>query len=140
MGCANFRTPEGGVRVSHTIRTPFALIRGCANFAHHSHTIRTPGAVVFRRPYLPRFSSKSYTAFDVEDATGGTGGVVGGIVEVALGIGGAGVGGIDSVGSSSCCAYSACGGTRNAGLGGAPRGAEYPTNCVHLLRVNRSQQ
>ena len=63
-------------------------------------------------------------AFDVEDATGGTGGVVGGIVEVALGIGGAGVGGIDSVGSSSCCAYSACGGTGGAGLGGAPKGVE----------------
>ena len=42
-------------------RTPFAQLRGCANFAHHSHTIRIPGAVVFRRPYLPRFSSKSYT-------------------------------------------------------------------------------
>ena len=50
-----------GVRVSHNIRTPFAQLRGCANFAHHSHTIRTPGAVVFRRPYLPRFSSKLYT-------------------------------------------------------------------------------
>ena len=46
-------------------RTPFAQLRGCANFAHHSHTIRTPGAVVFRRPYLPRSSSKSYTVWSV---------------------------------------------------------------------------
>ena len=51
-------------------------------------------------------------AFDVEDATGGTGGVVGGIVEVALGIGGAGVGGTDFVGSMSRYACLACGGTR----------------------------
>ena len=46
-------------------RTPFAQLRGRANFAHHSHTIRTPGAVVFRRPYLPRFSSKSYTVWNI---------------------------------------------------------------------------
>ena len=37
------RTMQGGVRISHTIRTP--------------------GAVVFQRPYLPRFSSKSYTVW-----------------------------------------------------------------------------
>ena len=43
----------------------FAQLRGRANFAHHSHTIRTPGAVVFRRPYLPRFSSKLYTVWSV---------------------------------------------------------------------------
>ena len=75
-------------------------------------------------------------ASDVEGAAGGTGGVVG--VEVASGIGGVGVGGTDSVGSASCYAYSTCGGTGGVGLGGAPRGAEYPTNCVHLSRVNRS--
>ena len=50
MGCANF---EG-------------------NFAQHSHNTRCcakishkPGAVVFRRPYLPHFSSKSYTVWSV---------------------------------------------------------------------------
>ena len=50
-------------------RTPFAQLRGRANFAHHSHTIRTPGAVVFQRPYLPRFSSKSYTVWSVRFLT-----------------------------------------------------------------------
>ena len=55
-------------------------------------------------------------------------------------IGAAGAGGTDFVGSLSCCAYSACGGIGVGGLGGARRGAEYPANCVHLLRVNRSQQ
>ena len=64
--------------------------------------------------------------------------MVGGAAEVASGIGGTGAGGIDSVGSSSCYACSACGDTEGVGLGGAPRGAEYPTNCVHLLRMNRS--
>ncbi|RVW78557.1 Retrovirus-related Pol polyprotein from transposon TNT 1-94 [Vitis vinifera] len=34
MGCANFCTPEGVCK----FRTPFAQLRGCANFAHHSHT------------------------------------------------------------------------------------------------------
>ena len=43
-------------------------------------------------------------AFDVEGATYGTTGMVGGVVEVALGIGGTGAGGTDSMGSSSCCA------------------------------------
>ena len=64
--------------------------------------------------------------------------MIGRSLEVALGIGGAGVGGTDSVGSLSYCVCSAYGGTKGAGLGRAPRGAEYPANCVHLSRVNRS--
>ena len=79
-------------------------------------------------------------ASNVEDAIGGTGGVVGGTVEVASGIGGVGASGIDSVGSSSCYACSACGGTGGAGLSEAPRGAEYLANCVHLSRVNCFRQ
>ena len=79
-------------------------------------------------------------AFDVEGAAGGTGRVVEGVVEVASGIGGAGAGGTDSVGSSFYCACSAYGGIRGAGLGRAPRGAEYPANCVHLSRVKWSRQ
>ena len=67
-------------------------------------------------------------ASNVEGASGGTTRVVGGVVEVASGIGGVGVGGTNSMGSSSCYACSACGGTKDAGLGGAPRGAEYPAN------------
>ena len=43
-------------------------------------------------------------AFDVEGATYGTTGMVGGVIEVALGISGTGVGGTNSVGSSSCYA------------------------------------
>ena len=64
-------------------------------------------------------------AFDVRDATGGTEGVAGGSVKVASRIGGAvGVGGTDSMGSSSGCDYSACGGTGGAGLGAATTGAK----------------
>nr|CAN76827.1 hypothetical protein VITISV_024519 [Vitis vinifera] len=51
-------------------------------------------------------------ASDVEGASGGTTRVVGGVVEVASGIGGAGVGGTDFVGSMSRYACLACGGTR----------------------------
>ena len=79
-------------------------------------------------------------AFNVEGVAGGIGGVVGGSVEVASGIGGAVAGGTDYVGSSSYCVCSACGGIGGAGLGRALRGAEYPANCVHLSRVNRSRQ
>ena len=43
---------------------------------------------------------------------------------MASGIGAVEAGGTDSVGSSSCCVCSTYGGTRGAGLGGAPRGAE----------------
>ena len=43
---------------------------------------------------------------------------------MASGIGIVGAGGTDSVESLSYCAYSACGGTRGAGVGKAPRGAE----------------
>ena len=58
-------------------------------------------------------------ASNVEGVSGGTTRVVGGVVEVASGIGGAaGAGGTDSVGNSSCCGYSACGGIRGAGLSG----------------------
>ena len=53
MGCANF---EGVVRISHNTRTSW---RCCAKISHK------PGAVVFRRPYLPHFSSKSYTVWSV---------------------------------------------------------------------------
>ena len=35
------------------------LLQACAKISH------TPGAVVFRRPYLPHFSSKSYTVWSV---------------------------------------------------------------------------
>ena len=49
-------------------------------------------------------------ASDVGGTTGGIGGVTGGTVEVASSISGVGVGGTDSVGSSFCCACSACGG------------------------------
>ena len=79
-------------------------------------------------------------ASDVEGASGGTTRVVGGVVEVASGIGGAGAGGIDSMESSSYCACLAYGGTGGVGLGGAPRGAKYLANCVHLSRVNRFRQ
>ena len=60
-----------GVRMVCEFRTPFAQLRGCASFAHHSHgwggvrVSHKPGAVVFRRPYLPHFSSKSYTVWSV---------------------------------------------------------------------------
>ena len=43
---------------------------------------------------------------------------------MASGIGGAGVGGIDSVRSLSYCACSAYGGTGGAGLGEVPKGAK----------------
>ena len=52
--------------------------RGCANFAQASHKLKVlcefqgvvrishkPGVVVFRRPYLPHFSSKLYTVWSV---------------------------------------------------------------------------
>ena len=62
-------------------------------------------------------------ASDVGGVVGGIGGIAGGSVEVALGIGGVvGAGGIDSLGSSSCC--SACGGIGDADLGGVATGAE----------------
>ena len=64
---------------------------------------------------------------NVVGATDETTGVVGGAVEVALGmgtiVGDVGVGGTVSVGSSSCYAWSAYGGTRSAGMGGALTGA-----------------
>ena len=62
-------------------------------------------------------------ASDVEGTVGGTGGIVRGSVEVASSIGGVvGAGGIDSLGSSSCC--SACGGIGDADLGGVATSAE----------------
>ena len=63
-------------------------------------------------------------ASDVEGASDETTGVVGGAVKVASSIGAAGAGGTNFVGSSSCCACSAYGGTGGAGLGGTSRGAE----------------
>ena len=75
---------------------------------------------------------------DVVGATGGIVGVIGEAVEAAssMAIGGAkvgdaGAGGIVSIRSSPCsvgtgvdCAYSVCGGTGGATMGGAPGGAE----------------
>ena len=59
-------------------------------------------------------------ASDVGGAACGTGGVAEGSIGVASGIdGAAGESGIDSVGSSSCCAD-----TEGAGVGGAASGAE----------------
>ena len=55
---------------------------------------------------------------NVVGVTGGTVGVVGEAVEVALGVG---TGGVVSVGSSPC---SGRGGTRGATMGGTPGGAE----------------
>ena len=43
---------------------------------------------------------------------------------MASGIGAAWASGIDSMGSSSCYAYLACGDTRGVGLGRAPRDVE----------------
>ena len=65
---------------------------------------------------------------NVVGATGGTTGVVGGAVEVASSmgtiVGDVGVGGTVFVGSSSCYAWSAYGGTRGTGMGGALTGAK----------------
>ena len=63
-------------------------------------------------------------ASDVDGATGGTTGVVGGAREVSSGIGVAGAGNTNFVGSSSCYACSTYGGTGGAGLSGAPKGVE----------------
>ena len=58
------------------IRTTHGLCECCASVVRVSHKVRTtegvvrisykPRAVVFRRPYLPHFSSKSYTVWSVE--------------------------------------------------------------------------
>ena len=64
-------------------------------------------------------------ASDVGGAAGGTGDIVGGSVEVVLGIDDVvGASGIESAGSSSCCVCLADAGTRDDGLGGAASGAE----------------
>ena len=66
-------TPKthGLVRISHKekvlceFRTSW---RCCANFTQHKvscEIFAQPGAVVFQRPYLPHFSSKSYTIWSV---------------------------------------------------------------------------
>ena len=60
--CASFAQPshnQGVVRVLCEFRTRFAQPRCCAKISHKS------GAVVFRRSYLPHFSSKSYTVWSV---------------------------------------------------------------------------
>ena len=68
---ANFAQGEGVVRNSHKlgllceIRTCMGC---CAKFAHAWLVVRNShmyGAVVFQRPYLPHFSSKSYTVWSV---------------------------------------------------------------------------
>ena len=46
------RQKQGKIRTTHGL---CEFGRCCAKFSHK------PGAVVFRRPYLPHFSSKSYT-------------------------------------------------------------------------------
>ena len=48
-----------GVRIFAHLRGVCEFGRCCAKFSH------TPGAVVFQRPYLPHFSSKSYTVWSV---------------------------------------------------------------------------
>ena len=65
---------------------------------------------------------------NVVGATGGTIEVIGGAAEIASGMG---TGGIVSFGSSPCSvgtrvdyAYSVCGGTGGATIGGAPEGAK----------------
>ena len=79
-------------------------------------------------------------ASDVEDAADGVAEVVGGAIVVVSGmgtvVGATGAGGTISVGGSSCCACSSC---DAAGAGVAICGA-YPSNWVHLSRVNRSRQ
>ena len=72
MGCANF---EGVMQVLHKLRTSW---RCCASVVRVSHKLKVlcefqgvvrishkPRAVVFRRPYLPHFSSKLYTVWSV---------------------------------------------------------------------------
>ena len=51
--CANFAQPEGVVRISHNLKV-LCEFQGVVRISHK------PGAVFFRRPYLPHFSSKSY--------------------------------------------------------------------------------
>ena len=60
MGCANL---EGVVRVLCEFCTSFAQVEGVVRISHK------PGAVVFRRPYLPHFRSKSYTVWSVRFLT-----------------------------------------------------------------------
>ena len=53
-------------------KAKFAPRMGCANFegvVRISHNTHKPGAVGFRRPYLPHFSSKSYTVWSVRFLT-----------------------------------------------------------------------
>ena len=56
--CANFAQPEGVVRNSHNLKV-LCEFQGVVRISHK------PGAVVFRRPYLPHFSFKSYTVWSV---------------------------------------------------------------------------
>lgn len=69
--------------------------------------------------------------------------MVGGAIAVALSmgiiVGAVGVGGIDFMDSSSCCACSAYG-IGSVAICGALIGTEYPANWVHLSRVNGSRQ
>ena len=51
MGCANL---EGVVRILHNLEV-LCEFQGVVRISYK------PGAVVFQRPYLPHFSSKSYT-------------------------------------------------------------------------------
>ena len=67
---------------------------------------------------------------DVASTTGGTSRVVGGVEDVALGMGtikgAAEAGGMISIGISTCCAYGGCssyGDSRGAGISRAHRGA-----------------
>ena len=67
------RQKQSKIRTTQGVCEIFAHLKKVCEFrtpfAHHSHTFRTPGAVVFQRPYLPHFSSKSYTVWSVRFLT-----------------------------------------------------------------------
>ena len=58
-----FHTRFAQLKVLCEFRTRFAQPEGVVRISHK------PGAVVFRRPYLPHFSSKSYTVWSVRFLT-----------------------------------------------------------------------
>ena len=57
--CASFAQASHKLKVLCEFRTSFAQAEGVVRISHK------PGAVVFRRLYLPHFSSKSYTVWSV---------------------------------------------------------------------------
>ena len=62
---ANFAQGEGVVRISHKLKVlcEFHTSWGVVRISHEL------GAVVFRRSYLPHFSSKSYTVWSIRFLT-----------------------------------------------------------------------